>query len=89
MARTVLPLKALKLTESSAKNSLTSTMRSGFRRSGLSEPYFSMASSYGMRTKGASVTCQSENSLKVPTMTGSMAAKTSSCVTKLISMSSW
>ncbi len=49
MARTVFPLNALKLTSSRANSPLTSAMTSGLRRSGLSEPYFSIASRKGMR----------------------------------------
>ena len=49
MARTVSPLNALKLTTSPSNSPITSAMTSGLRRSGLSEPYFSIASWNGMR----------------------------------------
>ena len=97
MARTTAPFSMLRANRPKAppRNcSVTSRMRSGLRRSGLSEPNSSIACSKGMRGKGAGVTArfvplQSANSSKTPASTGSMAAKTSSCVTKLISKSSW
>ena len=72
-----------------AKCSVTSLIRSGLRRSGLSVPYSSIAVSYGMRRNGSASTARpSANSSNTPAITGSMVANTSSCVTKLISKSS-
>ena len=73
------------------KCSPTSLISSGLRRSGLSLPYFSSASLYGMRGYSpAGVTdLPPANSSNTPDSTGSIAANTSSCVTKLISKSSW
>ena len=70
------------------KISVTSAALIGLRRSGLSLPYITIASSYAMRGNGGGVTVQSENSPKTPASTGSMAANTSSCVTKDSSTSS-
>jgi hypothetical protein len=70
--------------------SVTSTITRGFRRSGLSLPYFAIASSNGMRGNGGGVTAApSANSTNTPCSTGSSAAKTSSWVTNAISTSSW
>ena len=72
------------------KTSVTSAIRSGFRRSGLSVPYFAIASSNGTRGNGGGVTAAPPpNSSKTPCSTGSIAAKTSSWVTNDISKSSW
>ena len=72
------------------KAAVASAMVSGFRRSGLSVPYFAIASSYGMRGKGGAVTAwPPPNSSNTPVRTGSIVAHTSSWVTKDISKSSW
>ena len=61
---------------------VTSAIRSGLRRSGLSVPNSSIAVSYGMRGNGAGVTARpSANSSNTPAITGSIVANTSSCVT--------
>ncbi len=100
MARTtpplsITPLKARNSTSGRWKISVTSAMTSGLRRSGLSDPYFSMASSNGMRRNGGlSISGfvsrrKPPNSSKTPWSTGEMASKTSSWVTNDISKSSW
>ena len=72
------------------KCSDTSCISMGLRRSGLSEPYFWMAVRKGMRGKAPGVTVRAPaNSSNTPRITGSMVPNTSSCVTKLISRSSW
>ncbi len=80
---------ALNVTSSRANTADTSAITSGLRRSGLSLPYFSIASKNGMRGKVSVTGLPSANSTKVSRITGSMVVKTSSCVTKLISTSSW
>src|SRR5438445_322108 len=67
------------------KCSPTSLISSGFLRSGLSVPYLSSASLYGIRGNSpAGVTVRPlANSSNTPDNTGSMAANTSSWVTKL------
>ena len=72
------------------KTSVTSVMTSGLRRSGLSVPYFAIASSYVRRGNGGGVMAASgRNSANTPWITGSRAAHTSSWVTNDISKSSW
>src|SRR5512145_426334 len=93
MARTTPPL-ATRLANTPklepANDSLASATTSGLRKSGLSEPYLSIASSYGMRGNGGLVTARPPpNSSNTPASTGSIAAKTSSWVTNDISKSSW
>jgi hypothetical protein len=93
MARTTAPCATAEAnTEKpeSRNTPLTSLMRMGLRRSGLSLPKTAMASSYGMRGNGGGVTDRPfANSSKTPAMTGSMVAHTSSWVTNDISKSSW
>ena len=93
MARTTPPAATIfaKTAKSEPANtSPTSAITSGLRRSGLSTPYLSMASSKVIRGNGGGVTERPRaNSWNTPDRTGSIAAKTSSCVTKLISKSSW
>ncbi len=74
------PAKILKPEPRNA--SVTSAISIGLRRSGLSEPYFSIASSKGMRGNGSGVTVRPwPNSSNTPCRTGSIAANTSSWVT--------
>ncbi len=82
-------LKALNVTSSRAKASVTSAIRIGLRRSGLSDPYFSMASAKVIVGNVWVTGRPPPNSSNRPRSTGSTAANTSSCVTKLISTSSW
>jgi ribosomal protein L14 len=64
-------------------------MTSGLRRSGLSVPYLTIASRYGMRRKGgASINHDEKAGNRLP-KSRSTTAKISSCVAKDISMSSW
>ena len=69
--------------------SVTSAIRSGLRKSGLSDPKARIAVRYGMRGNGSGVTAQSVNSVNSPCITGSTAANTSSWVANAISRSSW
>ena len=59
----------------------------GFLKSGLSEPYLSIASLYVILGNGYFAIFLSENFLNVLYITGSITWNTSSCVAKLISMS--
>ena len=68
---------------------VTSWIINGFLKSGLSIPYFSIASLYGILTIGPSSTFQFVCSLKVAGITFSITLKTSSCVAKDISKSNW
>ena len=76
-------------------SAVTSAISIGTRKSGLSEQYFCIASSYGILGNGAGVTLRGvpsaklANSSKTPAKTGSITLKTSSWVTKDISISSW
>ena len=85
MARTTPPEAAIRANRPKpdpANCAVTSVMRSGLRRSGLSEPNSSIAVSYGMRWKGGSATARpAANSSNTPAITGSMVANTSSWVT--------
>ena len=80
---TVLPLKALNSVFLNI--SVASCIISGFLKSGLSIPYFSIASKYGILINGPSSTCQVVFSLNTYGTTSSATSKTSSCVAKLIS----
>ena len=82
---TVLSLKALNSVF--LNSSVTSCMINGFLKSGLSIPYFSIASLYGILKNGPSSTFQFVNFLKVCVITSSITLNTSSCVAKLISKS--
>ncbi len=86
-ARTCLPAKALNSEPS--KTSVMSTSSSWARRSGLSEPYFSIASRNGIRGNGDVTSRPLPNSVNSSVMSCSIGRKTSSCSTKLISTSSW
>ena len=81
----VLSLKALN--SEFSNNFVTSLIINGFLKSGLSMPYFSIASLYGIRINGPSSTFQFVNFLKVYGTTSSITLNTSSCVAKLISKS--
>ena len=70
-------------------NFVPSCIISGFLKSGLSIPYFSIASLYGILINGPSSTFQFVNFLNVYGTTSSITLKTSSCVAKLISKSNW
>jgi hypothetical protein len=59
------------------------------RKSGLSLPYFFNASANGIRRQPFVTGLPFANSSNTPVTTGSIAANTSSCSTKLISTSSW
>ena len=92
MALTTAPLsicslKALNVTPSCKKAWVTSHISKGFLKSGLSVPYFNIASLYVILGNGFEVISQSENSLKTLVITGSIALKTSSCVANAISIS--
>ena len=63
-------------------------MMIGLRRSGLSEPYLRKASANGIRGQFLVTGLPLAKSSNTPVTTGSIAANTSSCVTKLISTSS-
>ena len=85
---TVWPLRASN--SQSANRSVTFLHVRSIRRSGLSEPYVSMAVLYGMRRKGAAeATLYVPNLAKMGGSTSSSTAKTSSWVAKAISISSW
>ena len=61
----------------------------GFLKSGLSDPYLSIASLYVILGNGYSAIFLFENCLNVLYITGSITLNTSSCVAKLISISNW
>ncbi len=86
-ARTCLPAKALNSEPSNT--SVMSVSSSLARRSGLSEPYFSIDSRNGMRGNGEVTSWPPPNSVNSSVISFSMGWKTSSCSTKLISTSSW
>ena len=92
-ARTTAPRAAASantLKSEPANTAVTSAFTMGMRRSGLSVPYFAIASANGMRGNGGGVTARpAANSSKTPWSTGSMVAHTSSWVTNDISKSSW
>ena len=81
----VFPSNALK--SEFAKHFVTSSIINGFLKSGLSIPYFSIASLYGIFTNGPSSTFHVVNFLNVYGTTSSITLNTSSCVAKLISKS--
>ena len=85
IAFTVLSLNALK--SEFSKIVVTSWIINGFLKSGLSIPYFSIASLYGILTNGPSSTFQFVNFLYVYGITSSTTLNTSSCVAKAISKS--
>ena len=85
IALTVLSIKGLKV--HFLKKSDKSIMNNGFLKSGLSLPYFNIASLYGILGKGYSATFLSENLVNVLYTTGSITLKTSSCVLYAISIS--
>ncbi len=70
------------------KCSETSCISSGFRKSGLSLPYFFKASANGIFRQPFVTGLPLANSSNTPVITGSIDVKTSSCSTKLISTSS-
>lgn len=72
-----------------AKMSVMSTSSSWARRSGLSEPYFSIDSRNGIRGNGEVTWRSPPNSSKSSVISFSIGWKTSSCSTKDISTSSW
>ena len=81
----VFPLNALNSVFSN--NFVASWIMSGLRKSGLSIPYFSIASLYGIRLKGASSTFQFVCALNTVVKMSSNTLNTSSCSAKLISKS--
>ena len=83
----VLFLNALK--SEFSNNFVTSWIINGFLKSGLSIPYFSIASLYGIRINGPLSTFQFVCFSNVYGTTSSITLKTSSCVAKLISKSNW
>ena len=85
IAFTSFPLKPLN--SEFSKHSVTLFITSGFLKSGLSEPYFSIASLYGILTNGASSISQVVCALNTFGITTSRTLNTSSCVAKLISKS--
>ena len=88
IARTHLLQNGLKLEPTNRSD--RSTISSGFRRSGLSVPYFNMLSLYVMRGNGAFVTVlPPPNFSNTAPRTVSAIANTSSCVANAISKSSW
>ena len=72
-----------------AKAAVTSWISNGLRRSGLSEPKAFTAAENEIIGKLWVTSLPPPYSSNSPRSTGSTAANTSSCVTKLISMSSW
>ena len=85
IALIVFPLNALNSVFSNTF--VTSIIINGFLKSGLSVPYFSIASLYGILSNGASDIFQSLFFLNTFEITSSPTANTSSCVAKLISKS--
>ena len=83
----VLSLKALNSVPSNTL--VTSCIINGFLKSGLSLPYFSIASLYGILINGPSSTFQFVKCLNVDVNTSSNTLNTSSCVAKDISKSNW
>ena len=71
----------------SENTSDTSTIAISIRRSGLSDPYLSIASAYGKRGNGVSI--DSSFAANIACISRSTAVKTTSWVTKDISMSIW
>ena len=91
MARTTNPFSILSLKTvnvEAAKISVTSMISIGLRKSGLSLPYLSIDSVYGILTKGGLETFLLLNLLKISNINGSTVLNTSSCVTNDISISS-
>ena len=69
------------------KQCVASLIINGFLKSGLSIPYFSIASEYGILINGVFTTFQSLFFLNTSGITSSITLNTSSCVAKLISIS--
>src|SRR6056300_1122642 len=80
-------LKISNFTSSLEKISVISFIIKGFLKSGLSDPYFNIASLYVIRGNLSKSNFLFENSLKVLTINFSTTLKTSSCSTKDISKS--